>query len=61
MERKILVIGATGHQGGSVIDALSKTDLSVRAMVHRGHKGKIGELEARGVEVMEAVLMIGRV
>ena len=56
MERKILVIGATGHQGGSVIDALSKTDLSVRAMVHRGHRDKARELEARGMEVMEADL-----
>ena len=33
MGKTILVIGATGHQGGAVVDALLRSDFSVRAMV----------------------------
>jgi uncharacterized protein YbjT (DUF2867 family) len=50
---KILVTGATGQQGGSVVDALLKTEHSVRAFTRNTHSDKARALQARGVELAQ--------
>lgn len=55
-EKLILVIGATGQQGGAVVKALQKTAFAVRALV-RPHppadpkSKKVKELEQQGVQI----------
>ncbi len=51
MGKIILVIGATGHQGGAVANALLRTDFSVRAMVRNLGSDEAQALKKRGVEV----------
>lgn len=54
MKRKIiLVIGATGNQGGAVVDALEHTEFAIRAFVRAGDKQRprVERLRARSVEV----------
>jgi uncharacterized protein YbjT (DUF2867 family) len=52
MKRTILVIGATGNQGGAVIDALSNTDFLMRALVRNANSEKAKHLEKRGIEIV---------
>ena len=47
----IAVIGATGKQGGSVIDALLTRDARVRALVRDPHKPAAQALADRGIEL----------
>lgn len=57
-DKTILVIGATGNQGESVIDALEKTRFTIRALV-RGNdplSKKIQTLQRRNVEIIEGDL-----
>lgn len=49
----ILVFGATGQQGGSVVDALLKTGSPVRALVRNPASDKAAALGARGVELVQ--------
>lgn len=57
-DKTILVIGATGNQGGAVIDALEKTNFSIRALVRKSdpQSAKIQSLQRRGVEIAEGDL-----
>ena len=50
----IVVFGATGKQGGSVVDALLKSaeSYSVRAVTRNPNADKAHALVARGVEVV---------
>lgn len=50
----IVVFGATGKQGGSVVDALLKSaeSYSVRAVTRNPNTDKARALAARGVEVV---------
>ncbi len=55
-DKLILVIGATGQQGGAVVKALQKTDFAVRALVrpHRltsSKSDKVKQLEQQGVQI----------
>ena len=50
-EAPILVLGATGGQGGAVADALLARGARVRAMVRRPAEPKANRLAERGVEV----------
>lgn len=56
--KTILVIGATGNQGGSVINALEKTNFSIRALVRKNdpQSEKIQTLRKRNVEIVEGDL-----
>lgn len=53
MTRTILVVGATGKQGGATVDALRGNDFAVRALVRggTGHNAA-GRLRAGGVQVV---------
>jgi len=53
-QRPIAVIGATGQQGGSVVDALLAQEQAVRALVRDTESAGAGALRARGVEVVAA-------
>jgi uncharacterized protein YbjT (DUF2867 family) len=48
----ILVFGATGQQGGSVVNALLKSGSPVRALVRNPGSEKAAALSARGVELV---------
>jgi uncharacterized protein YbjT (DUF2867 family) len=48
------VVGATGQQGGSAIDALLAADVGVRALVRDPASAAAGALRSRGVEVVVA-------
>lgn len=48
----VLVLGATGAQGGAVADALLDLGAGVRAMVRRPESDRARRLAARGVEVV---------
>ncbi|HJP74445.1 MAG TPA: NmrA/HSCARG family protein [Pseudonocardiaceae bacterium] len=51
--KTILVVGATGNQGGATVDALRATDFAVRALVRGGNSHKSAEgLRARGAEIV---------
>jgi uncharacterized protein YbjT (DUF2867 family) len=60
-DRLILVIGATGQQGGAVIKALQKTDFAIRALV-RAHAAtdpkteKVRKFEQQGVQIAQGDL-----
>ncbi|MFC9351720.1 NmrA/HSCARG family protein [Arthrobacter sp. NPDC057013] len=49
--RHIAVVGATGNQGGSVVQALLDGDVRVRALVRDAGKPAARALAARGVEL----------
>ena len=55
-EAPILVLGATGGQGGAVADALLARGARVRAMVRRPAEPKARRLAERGVEVLAGSL-----
>ena len=55
-EGPITVIGATGQQGGAVIDALLKHRIPIRAVTRNPNGDKARALAARGVEVVRADL-----
>jgi uncharacterized protein YbjT (DUF2867 family) len=60
-DKLILVIGATGQQGGAVVKALQKTDFAIRALVRpharRDPKSeKVKQLEAQGVQIAQGDL-----
>ena len=50
--RRIAVIGATGQQGGAVVDALLEEGLGVRALVRDPGSSAAQALHARGVELV---------
>src|SRR4051794_3821732 len=50
----IAVLGATGQQGGSVVDALLARQQAVRALVRDPESAGARALRARGVEVLAA-------
>lgn len=55
MEKKIiLVFGATGHQGGAVVQALMKSDFVIRAVTRDPAQPKSQALAAQGVELVKA-------
>ncbi|KAF3074737.1 NmrA family domain-containing protein 1 [Trichoderma lentiforme] len=56
MEKKIVtVVGATGIQGGSVIDVLLKDDkYHIRAITRNCETQSAKDLAAKGVEVVQA-------
>jgi len=57
----VLVFGATGNQGGAVVDALldgdTKEGLKVRAMVRNPETKKAKALAARGVELVKGDML----
>ena len=53
-DRPVAVIGATGQQGGSTVDALLDADVPVRALVRDPSSTAARALRARGVEVLAA-------
>jgi uncharacterized protein YbjT (DUF2867 family) len=55
-EGPITVIGATGQQGGAVIDALLKHRVPIRAVTRNPNGDKARALVQRGVEVIRADL-----
>jgi uncharacterized protein YbjT (DUF2867 family) len=55
-EAPILVLGATGGQGGAVADALLARGARVRAMVRRPAEPKARRLAERGIEVLAGSL-----
>jgi uncharacterized protein YbjT (DUF2867 family) len=54
--RPVVVVGATGQQGGAVVDALLERGQAVRAAVRDTRGGKAAALAARGVDVIAADL-----
>lgn len=55
----IAVLGATGGQGGAVVDALLDAGRSVRAVVRSPESSRAQALADRGVELAVADLMSG--
>ena len=55
-DRPITVIGATGQQGGAVVDALLKRAVPIRAITRNPNGDKARALAKRGVEVKHADL-----
>jgi NAD(P)-dependent dehydrogenase (short-subunit alcohol dehydrogenase family) len=55
-EGPITVIGATGQQGGAVVDALLEHRVPLRAVTRNPNGDKARALAARGVEVVRADL-----
>lgn len=53
---RVLVTGATGRQGGSVVDALLADGVAVRAFTRDATSERARALSARGVEVVEGDL-----
>lgn len=56
MKKVILVLGATGNQGGAVVRQLLKTDFAVRAITRNPNKLEAKALAQQGVEVVQADL-----
>ncbi|MBG6181947.1 NmrA/HSCARG family protein [Arthrobacter sp. CAN_A1] len=54
MPRLIAVFGATGQQGGAVVDALLNAGATVRALVRQPESAKALALAGRGVELAHA-------
>ena len=54
--RTILVTGATGQQGGSLVRALAGSDFALRAMTRKPDSEKAARLRASGVEVLQGDL-----
>src|SRR5262249_50621189 len=60
-DKRILVIGATGQQGGAVVRALQNTEFAISALVRRHaprdkRSGKIRQLEHQGVQIVHGDL-----
>jgi hypothetical protein len=56
----ILIFGATGAQGGSVVDSLLKTDaFSLRAVTRNPQSDNAVALAKRGVEVVTGDFVVG--
>lgn len=57
MPHTITIVGATGNQGASVVDAMLKAGgYKIRALTRNTNSDKAKALAARGVEVMMADL-----
>lgn len=56
MKKAILVIGATGHQGGAVAKALRRTPFTVRALVRSLDDPKAQALARSGIELVQGNL-----
>lgn len=56
MKNVILVLGATGNQGGAVVKQLLKTDFAVRAITRNPNQPAAKALAQQGVEVVQADL-----
>src|SRR6266550_1743897 len=58
MKKIILVIGATGNQGGATINALLGTGFGLRALVRKNdpQAPKIQKLQKQGIEIIEGDL-----
>ncbi|HEY2644957.1 MAG TPA: NmrA/HSCARG family protein [Galbitalea sp.] len=54
--RQIAVVGATGKQGGAVVDALIHEGLGVRALVRDPGTAAAGALRVRGVDLVKGDL-----
>src|SRR5258708_34779552 len=59
--KPILVIGATGQQGGAVVKALQKTNFAIRALVRpyaptNPKSEKMKQLEQQGVQIVQGDL-----
>lgn len=54
--RTVLVIGATGTQGGAVVDALAGANIALRALVRDPASAAAAALAARGVELAQGNL-----
>jgi uncharacterized protein YbjT (DUF2867 family) len=59
--KAILVIGATGQQGGAVVQALQPTPFAIRALVRpgafkRSRSQSVSRLEQQGVQIMPGYL-----
>ena len=52
----ILVVGATGRQGGAVTRHLIARGWQVRALVRNPHRPEVESLRQRGVEIVEGDL-----
>lgn len=55
-ERPVLVLGATGGQGGAVVDALIERQVPVRSLVRDPASASARGLAARGIEVVPGSL-----
>ncbi|MGV8847689.1 NmrA family NAD(P)-binding protein, partial [Tessaracoccus sp.] len=55
-ELPLLVLGATGGQGGAVVDALLERHVTVRALVRDQTSTSARHLKSRGVELMTGSL-----
>ena len=53
MSKKILVTGATGQQGGSIVDALLDAGHEVRGLTRDSQSDRARVLEDRGVEIAQ--------
>ena len=56
MKKTILVIGATGHQGGAAIAALKQTDFSIRALVRSAGDPSAQLLARSGIKIVQGDL-----
>ena len=58
MARTLLIIGATGNQGGATIDALlaDRRDWIVKALVRNPDEARVQALKLRGVEIVQGDL-----
>lgn len=58
--RRVLVVGATGNQGGAVVDALLEMDkpYDIRGLTRDAESAAARELSERGVEMVEGDLEI---
>jgi uncharacterized protein YbjT (DUF2867 family) len=56
MSKTILVTGATGTQGGSVVDSLLKDKHKIRALTRKPDSDSAKALKAKGVEVVKGDL-----
>jgi len=54
--KTILVIGATGNQGGAVIKALLETDFKIRGLTRKVDSKKAKILSAKGIEMIQGNL-----
>lgn len=56
LKKLILVVGGTGNQGGSVIDALLSTEFRVRTLTRNENSPRALQLKQLGVEVLQGDL-----
>lgn len=61
--KTILVVGATGQQGGGVVDALlasSRTDITIRALTRNPSSSSAQKLQAQGAHLCQGDLLDDR-